>query len=122
MLGLIAEGCTNKEVGARLGLSEKTVKNHVRNIFHKLQVYDRTQAAILAIRKGLIELTSLMRPSLVTPVLRVELKPCREGRVLNSSSRVAMILTGRPNRASRNAPRRPAGPGFASKCPPVWRG
>ena len=39
-----------------LDLSEKTVKNHVRNIFHKLQVYDRTQAAILAIRKGLIEL------------------------------------------------------------------
>ena len=39
-----------------LDLSEKTVKNHVRNIFHKFQVYDRTQAAILAIRKGLIEL------------------------------------------------------------------
>ena len=43
-------------IANNLDLSEKTVKNHVRNIFHKLQVYDRTQAAILAIRKGLIEL------------------------------------------------------------------
>jgi len=39
-----------------LDLSEKTVKNHVRNIFHKLHAYDRTQAAIFAIRKGIIEL------------------------------------------------------------------
>jgi DNA-binding NarL/FixJ family response regulator len=52
----VADGKTNKEIANNLDLSEKTVKNHVRNIFHKLQVYDRTQAAILAIRKGLIEL------------------------------------------------------------------
>ncbi|TKB79706.1 MAG: response regulator transcription factor [Nitrospira sp.] len=56
VLRLVADGKTNKEIGNALDLSEKTVKNHVRNIFHKLQVYDRTQAAILAIRKGLIEL------------------------------------------------------------------
>lgn len=56
VLRLVAEGKTNKEVANDLDLSEKTVKNHVRNIFHKLHVYDRTQAAILAIRKGLIEL------------------------------------------------------------------
>ena len=56
VLRLVAEGKTNKEIANALDLSEKTVKNHVRNIFHKLQVYDRTQAAILAIRKGLIEL------------------------------------------------------------------
>jgi DNA-binding NarL/FixJ family response regulator len=53
---LVANGKTNKEIANSLDLSEKTVKNHVRNIFHKLQAYDRTQAAILAIRKGLIEL------------------------------------------------------------------
>lgn len=56
VLQLVAEGKTNKEIANHLDLSEKTVKNHVRNIFHKLHVYDRTQAAIHAIRKGLIEL------------------------------------------------------------------
>ncbi|HEY4485781.1 MAG TPA: response regulator transcription factor [Nitrospiria bacterium] len=56
VLKLVAEGKTNKEIANALDLSEKTVKNHVRNIFHKLHVYDRTQAAIHAIRKGLIEL------------------------------------------------------------------
>lgn len=56
VLRLVADGKTNKEIANSLNLSEKTVKNHVRNIFHKLQVYDRTQAAILAIRKGIIDL------------------------------------------------------------------
>lgn len=56
VLRLVAEGKTNKEIANVLDLSEKTVKNHVRNIFHKLHVYDRTQAAIHAIRKGWIEL------------------------------------------------------------------
>ncbi len=56
VLRLVADGKTNKEIANSLGLSEKTVKNHVRNIFHKLQVYDRTQAAILGIRKGIIDL------------------------------------------------------------------
>ncbi len=56
VLRLVADGRTNKEIANVLDLSEKTVKNHVRNIFHKLHVYDRTQAAILAIRKGIIEL------------------------------------------------------------------
>jgi two-component system NarL family response regulator len=56
VLRLVADGKTNKEIANSLDLSEKTVKNHVRNIFHKLQVYDRTQAAILGIRKGIIEL------------------------------------------------------------------
>jgi len=56
VLRLVADGKTNKEIANVLDLSEKTVKNHVRNIFHKLHVVDRTQAAILAIRKGIIEL------------------------------------------------------------------
>ncbi|MEJ2229775.1 MAG: response regulator transcription factor, partial [Nitrospirales bacterium] len=56
VLQLVADGKTNKEIANVLDLSEKTVKNHVRNIFHKLHVYDRTQAAILDIRKGIIEL------------------------------------------------------------------
>lgn len=56
VLKLVAEGKTNKEIANVLNLSEKTIKNHVRNIFHKLQVYNRTQAAMHGLRKGLIQL------------------------------------------------------------------
>jgi len=56
VLQYIAEGKTNKEIANALSISEKTVKNHVRNIFHKLDVYDRTQAAIQAIRRGIIHI------------------------------------------------------------------
>lgn len=56
VIKLIADGKTNKEIANVLTISEKTVKNHVRNIFQKLEVDDRTQAAILAIKKGLIQL------------------------------------------------------------------
>jgi len=53
VLKLIAEGLLNKEIAARLYISEKTVKNHVSNIFKKLNVYDRTQAAIYAIKNNI---------------------------------------------------------------------
>lgn len=56
VLRLVASGLTNKEVANSLELSEKTIKNHLGNIFHKLHVYDRTQAAVLAIRRGIIPL------------------------------------------------------------------
>ena len=59
VIRLLAEGKTNKEIANVLDLSEKTVKNHVRNIFHKLHAYDRTHAAMLALRKGLIALDEL---------------------------------------------------------------
>ncbi len=47
VLSLIAEGCTNKEVGVRLGLSEKTVKNYLSTVFEKLHVSHRAQAAVI---------------------------------------------------------------------------
>jgi DNA-binding NarL/FixJ family response regulator len=53
ILRLIAMGRTNREIGERLGLSEKTVKNHVSRIFSKLRISARTQAAIYAIRNGI---------------------------------------------------------------------
>ncbi len=53
VLRLIAEGMSNKEIAARLVLSEKTIKNHINNIFSKLHLYDRTQATLYAIRTGL---------------------------------------------------------------------
>jgi len=49
---LIAKGLSNKEIGARLSLSEKTVKNHVSRIFSKLNISARSQAAVHAIRSG----------------------------------------------------------------------
>ena len=54
VLALVANGRTNKEIAVSLKISEKTVKNHILNIFHKLNVSDRTEAAILALREGLI--------------------------------------------------------------------
>ena len=53
VLALIAQGKSNKEIGAALHLSEKTVKNHVTNILWKLTVNSRTEAALLAARGGL---------------------------------------------------------------------
>jgi two-component system response regulator DevR len=47
VLALIAEGLTNKEVGTRLGLSEKTVKNYLSTVFEKLQVSRRAEAAAI---------------------------------------------------------------------------
>jgi len=55
VLTLVAEGLTNKEIGARLTISEDTVKKHVQNIIWKLRAADRTQAAIMAYRMGLLE-------------------------------------------------------------------
>ena len=48
ILSLIAEGLTNRQIGERMFLAEKTVKNHVTNVLAKLGVERRTQAAILA--------------------------------------------------------------------------
>jgi NarL family two-component system response regulator LiaR len=53
VLRLIAQGLNNHEIAQRLTISEKTVKTHVSNILGKLQVEDRTQAAIYALKKGL---------------------------------------------------------------------
>ena len=53
ILKLLATGDSNREIGRRLSISEQTVKNHVASIFRKLQVTDRTKAALLAVKLGL---------------------------------------------------------------------
>jgi len=54
VLKLLAEGCSNKEIGVRLNITEGTVKNHMTNVLGKLGVLDRTQAALKARELGLI--------------------------------------------------------------------
>ena len=56
VLKLLAEGLFNKEIAYMLSISEKTVKNHVSNIFKKINVSDRTQAAVYAIKNNLVDL------------------------------------------------------------------
>lgn len=56
VLKLLAEGLFNKEIAYKLSISEKTVKNHVSNIFKKIGVFDRTQAAVYAIKNNIVEL------------------------------------------------------------------
>lgn len=56
VLKLIAEGLFNKEIASKLDISERTVKNHVSNIFKKIDVSDRTQAAVFAIKNNLVNL------------------------------------------------------------------
>jgi DNA-binding NarL/FixJ family response regulator len=56
VLQLISQGLRNKEVGAMLGITEGTVQIHVKNIFAKLGVNDRTGAVQVAVRRGLIHM------------------------------------------------------------------
>lgn len=50
VLQLISKGCSNKKISDELTISERTVKNHISHIFRKINVEDRTQAAVFAIR------------------------------------------------------------------------
>lgn len=52
----VANGMFNKEIATSLNISERTVKNHISNIFKKIGVFDRTQAAVFAIKNDLVKL------------------------------------------------------------------
>ena len=56
VLKMIASGAFNKEIASTLNISERTVKNHVSNIFKKIGVSDRTQAAVFAIKNDIISI------------------------------------------------------------------
>ncbi len=54
VLGLVAQGLSNKQIGARLFISENTVRNHLRNILDKLHLNTRVEAVAFAVRQGLV--------------------------------------------------------------------
>jgi len=54
VLSMISRGLNNDDIAERLVISEKTVRNHVSNIYRKLQVKDRTQAALLGMKNGIL--------------------------------------------------------------------
>ena len=56
ILTQVAGGMFNKEIAINLNISERTVKNHISNIFKKIEVSDRTQAAVFAIRNNIVTL------------------------------------------------------------------
>jgi two-component system NarL family response regulator len=56
ILKLVAAGRSSKEIGLQLEVSDKTVRNHVSNIYHKLHIHDRAQAVLYAVRKGLVQI------------------------------------------------------------------
>ena len=56
VLGCIAKGLSNQDIGKALGLSEKTVKNHLTSVFHKLKVNDRTQALVYVLKNKIVSL------------------------------------------------------------------
>jgi DNA-binding NarL/FixJ family response regulator len=56
VMQMVANGMRNKEIGVRLGISEETVHTHLRSIFAKLNVHDRTLALAVAVRRGFVHL------------------------------------------------------------------
>ena len=58
VLELLTKGLTNKEIGEAFGISKHTVRNHINNITQKLDVSDRTEAASVAIKQGIISVSS----------------------------------------------------------------
>lgn len=56
VLALVAAGNANKEVASRMGISEETVKTHMKNVLTKLGARDRTHAVVVALKRGIIDI------------------------------------------------------------------
>jgi DNA-binding NarL/FixJ family response regulator len=61
VLTLIATGCSNRQIGRHLGVAERTARTHVSNILTKLGLASRTQAALWAVKEGLVEPAAVER-------------------------------------------------------------
>lgn len=59
ILAGVAEGCSNKEIGQRCGISDQTVKNHLTTVLRKLGVGDRTEAVVIALRHRWLKLEAI---------------------------------------------------------------
>ena len=59
ILAGVAEGCSNKEIGRRCGISDQTVKNHLTTVLRKLSVTDRTEAVVIALRNRWLKLEQI---------------------------------------------------------------
>lgn len=59
VLELVAQGLSNKQIAAKLFISENTVRNHLRNILEKLHLHSRVEAAVFAVQHGLVTPSSL---------------------------------------------------------------
>ena len=68
----LARSNGNKQIARAFGISERTVRNHVSNIYKKLHVYDRTQAVLYAIREGLVDVEDVCDMRLALPKTTIE--------------------------------------------------
>ncbi len=62
VLRALVSGAGNDAIARRLGISPKTLRNHISNTYHKLHIFDRAQAVIVALREGLVELPGRSQP------------------------------------------------------------
>ncbi|MDQ6662665.1 MAG: response regulator transcription factor [Chloroflexota bacterium] len=59
MILLMARGMLAKEIAHTLAISEKTVRNHISNIYRKLDIYDRVQLVIYAVKNGIVNISDI---------------------------------------------------------------
>ncbi|NGO76300.1 response regulator transcription factor [Streptomyces sp. YC504] len=59
VLTLVVRGCSNRQIARSLGISDHTVRTHLQSVFRKLEVSHRTEAAVVALREGLIDVDPL---------------------------------------------------------------
>ena len=62
VLRALASDAGNEAIARRLGISGKTLRNHIRSTYRKLGIYDRAQAVIVAVREGLVDVTPATGP------------------------------------------------------------